>query len=149
MEILNRKARYDYEILDKYEAGIVLTGTEIKSIRRGSANLKDSYAIIKNGEVYLLNMYISEYKEGNIFNHDETRTRKLLLHKSEINKINDKISIKGLTLVPVKLYFAHGKAKIELAVARGKHTYDKKDAIKQRDIKRETDKILKDKIRKY
>lgn len=145
MEILNRKARYDYEILDKYEAGIVLTGTEIKSIRKGTANLKDSYAIVKNGEIYLLNMYIAEYKEGNIFNHDETRTRKLLLHKNEINKINDKISIKGLTLVPVKLYFVNGKAKIELAVARGKHTYDKKETIKQRDIDREMKKSLKGK----
>ena len=86
MEILNRKARYDYELLDKFEAGIVLTGTEIKSIRNGQANLKDSYAIIKNNEAYLLNMHISEYKQGNIFNHDETRTRKLLLHKNEIKK---------------------------------------------------------------
>ena len=143
MEILNKKARYDYEILDKYEAGIVLTGTEIKSIRNGQANLKDSYAIVKNGEVFLLNMHISAYKEGNIFNHDETRTRKLLLHKNEINKINDKISIKGLTLVPVKLYFLNGKAKIELAVARGKHTYDKKETIKQRDIEREMKKSMK------
>lgn len=146
MEILNRKARYDYEILDKYEAGIVLTGTEIKSIRKGNANLKDSYAVIKNSEVYLLNMYISEYKEGNIFNHEETRTRKLLLHKSEIRKINDKIKIKGLTLIPIRLYFSRGTAKIELAVARGKHTFDKKETIKQRDIKRETDKILKRRI---
>jgi SsrA-binding protein len=145
MEILNRKARYDYEILEKYEAGIVLTGTEIKSIRKGNANLKDSYAIIKNKEVYLINMFISEYKEGNIFNHEETRTRKLLLHKNEINKINDKISIKGLTLVPVKLYFVRGKAKIELAVARGKHTFDKKETIKQRDIDREMKKSLKGK----
>ncbi len=143
MEILNRKARYDYEILDKYEAGIVLTGTEIKSIRKGNANLKDSYAVVKNGEIYLLNMFISEYKEGNIFNHDETRTRKLLLHKNEILKINDKLKIKGLTLVPIKLYFNRGKAKIELAIARGKHTFDKKETIKQRDIKRETDRILK------
>ena len=143
MEILNRKARYDYELLDKYEAGIVLTGTEIKSIRNGQANLKDSYAIIKNGEAYLLNMHISEYKQGNQFNHDETRTRKLLLHKNEIKKINDKISIKGLTLVPVKLYFTNGKAKIELAIARGKHTYDKKETIKQRDIEREIKKSLK------
>ena len=143
MEILNKKARYDYELLDKYEAGIVLTGTEIKSVRNGSANLKDSYATIKNGEAYLLNMHISEYKQGNKFNHDETRTRKLLLHKNEIKKINDKISIKGLTLVPVKLYFKDGKAKIELAVARGKHTYDKKETIKQRDIDREVKKQLK------
>ena len=129
MEILNRKARYDYEILEKYEAGIVLTGTEIKSIRKGNANLKDSYAVIKNGEVFLLNMHVSEYKEGNIFNHEETRTRKLLLNKNEIKKINDKIAIKGLTLVPVKLYFVNGKLKVELAVARGKHTYDKKEII--------------------
>ena len=146
MEILNRKARYDYEVLDKYEVGIVLTGTEIKSIRNGNANLKDSYGVIKNGEIYLLNMHISEYKEGNIFNHDENRTRKLLLHKNEIKKISDKVSIKGLTLVPLKLYFSKGKAKIELAVARGKHTYDKKETIKQRDLEREMKKSLS---RKY
>ena len=143
MEILNKKARYDYELLDKYEAGIVLTGTEIRSIRNGQANLKDSYAVIKNGEIFLLNMHISAYKEGNIFNHDETRTRKLLLHKSEIKKISDKVQIKGLTLVPVKLYFVNGKAKIELAVARGKHTYDKKETIKQRDLEREMKKSIK------
>lgn len=143
MEILNRKARYDYELLDKFEAGIALTGTEIKSIRNGQANLKDSYAIIKNNEAYLLNMHISEYKQGNQFNHDETRTRKLLLHKNEIKKINDKVSIKGLTLVPVKLYFKNGKAKIELAIARGKHTFDKKETIKQRDIEREMKKSMK------
>lgn len=143
MEILNRKARYDYELLEKYEAGIVLTGTEIKSIRKGSANLKDAYAIIKNGEVFLLNMFISEYREGNIFNHDETRTRKLLLNRSEINKIQNKISLKGLTLVPIKLYFVRGKAKIEIAIARGKHTFDKKETIKQRDIDRDMKKSLK------
>ena len=143
MEILNKKARYDYELLDKYEAGLVLTGTEIKSIRNGQANLKDSYAIIKNGEAYLLNMHISEYKQGNQFNHEETRTRKLLLHKNEIKKINDKVSIKGLTLVPVKLYFKNGKVKIELSIARGKHTFDKKETIKQRDIEREMKKSMK------
>ena len=143
MEILNRKARYDYELLDKFEAGIVLTGTEIKSIRKGSANLKDSYAIVKNNEVFLLNMHISSYEQGNQFNHDETRTRKLLLHKKEIRKINESISIKGLTLVPVKLYFKDGLAKIELAIARGKHTYDKKETIKQRDIEREMKKQIK------
>ena len=143
MEILNRKAKYDYELLEKYEAGIELTGTEIKSIRNGQANLKDSYAVVKNNEIFLLNMHVSAYKEGNIFNHDETRTRKLLLHKSEIKKINDKVQIKGLTLVPVKLYFVNGRAKIELAVARGKHTYDKKETIKQRDIEREMKKSMK------
>ena len=147
MEILNRKARYDYEIFDRFEAGIVLTGTEIKSIRKGSANLKDSYAIIKNHEAFILNMYISEYKEGNIFNHDETRTRKLLLHKKEILKIEDKINIKGYTLIPIKLYFERGKAKLEIGIAKGKHTYDKKETIKQRDIDRDTKKILKEKFR--
>ena len=145
MEILNRKARYDYEIFDRFEAGIVLTGTEIKSIRKGSANLKDSYAIVKNHEVYILNMFVAEYKEGNIFNHEETRTRKLLLHKKEILKIEDKINIKGYTLIPIKLYFDKGKAKIELGIAKGKHTYDKKETIKQRDIERETQKMLKNK----
>ena len=143
MEIVNRKAKYDYEFLDKYEAGIVLTGTEIKSIRSGNANLKDSYAIVRNNEVFLLNMHISAYKQGNIFNHDEDRTKKLLLHKNEIKKINDKISIKGLTLVPYKLYFKDGFAKIELYVAKGKHTFDKKETIKQRDIEREVKKSLK------
>lgn len=145
MEILNRKARYDYEIFDRFEAGIVLTGTEIKSIRNGSANLKDSYAIVKNHEVYILNMFVAEYKEGNIFNHEETRTRKLLLHKKEILKIEDKMNIKGYTLIPIKLYFDKGKAKIELGIAKGKHTYDKKETIKQRDIERETQKMLKNK----
>ena len=143
MEINNRKVNFDYEIIDTYEAGIVLTGTEIKSIRLGKANLKDSYAIIKNDEIFLLNMHISSYEQGNRFNHEETRTRKLLLHKNEIKKINDKVSIKGLTLVPVKLYFSKGKAKIELAIARGKHTFDKKETIKQRDIEREMKKSMK------
>lgn len=147
MEILNRKAKYDYELLEKYEAGLVLTGTEIKSIRKGNANLKDSYAVVKNGEVFLLNMYISEYKEGNIFNHEETRTRKLLLNKNEIKKIDDKIRVKGLTLVPIKLYFVGGKAKIELAVARGKHTYNKKETIKQRDIDRDMKKSVKESLK--
>lgn len=145
MEIINRKARFDYDIIDKYEAGIVLTGTEIKSIRNGNANIKDSYGIIRNNEIFLLNMFISEYKEGNIFNHNETRTRKLLLHKNEIKKIDDKIKIKGFTLIPLKLYFVRGKVKVELAIARGKHTYDKKETLKQRDIDREMQKTLKGK----
>lgn len=146
MEILNRKARYDYEIEDTYEAGIVLTGTEIKSIREGKVNIKDSYAIIRNNEIYLLNTHISTYKEGNIFNHEETRIRKLLLHKNEIRKINDKIKIKGLTIVPLKVYFVRGKAKVEIGIARGKHTYDKKETIKQRDIDREMKKSLKERF---
>jgi SsrA-binding protein len=145
MEIVNRKAKYDYEIHDTYEVGIVLTGNEIKSVRKGSVNLKDSYVIIKNSEAYILNMHITNYDKSYI-NEDETRTRKLLLHKDEILKINDKISIKGFTLVPLKLYFKNGKAKLEIGVAKGKHTYDKKESIKERDIKRDTDKALKGKF---
>ena len=145
MEILNRKARYDYEIHDTYEVGIVLTGNEIKSVRKGSVNLKDSYIIIKNSEAYILNMHITNYDKA-VFKEEETRTRKLLLHKDEIIKINDKISIKGFTLVPLRLYFKNGKAKLEIGVAKGKHTFDKKESIKERDIKRDTDKALKGKF---
>ncbi len=143
MEILNRKARFDYEIFDTYEAGIALTGTEIKSIRNGNANIKDCYAIIKNNEAYILNMYIKEYAEGNIFNHDETRTRKLLLHKKEIYKMRDAIDREGYTLIPLKLYFKGNKAKLEIGVARGKKTYDKRESIKERDIKRDIAKNFK------
>ncbi len=137
MEILNRKARYDYLIEDTFEAGIVLTGTEIKSIRLGKANIKDSYAIIRNNEIYLLNTHISVYDKGNIFNHDETRTRKLLMHKSEILKLNNKIILDGYTLIPLKIYFKNGRAKVEIGLCRGKKNFDKRDAIKERDIKRE------------
>lgn len=137
MEIQNRKARCDYEILEEIEAGIALTGTEIKSIRLGNANLKDSYALIKDNEVFLLGMHISPYKEGNQFNHDELRTRKLLLHKKEILKLKNKIVLNGNTLVPIKLYFKGNKAKILLGLAKGKKTYDKRETIKQRDIERE------------
>lgn len=143
IEINNKKARFDYEIIDEIEAGIVLTGTEIKSIRCGNANLKDSYAIIKNNEVFLLGMHISPYKEGNIFNHDELRTRKLLLHKKETLKINNKLVLDGYTLVPIKLYFVKNKAKILLGIARGKKNYDKREAIKKRDIDRELKKQYK------
>ena len=143
MEILNRKAKFDYEIEDTIEAGIVLTGTEIKSIRQGKANLKDSYAIIKNNEVFILGMHISKYDEGNIFNHDEVRTRKLLLHKKEILKLNNKLTLEGYTLVPIKLYFVKNKAKILLGVAKGKKLYDKRESIKKRDIEREIKKQYK------
>ena len=143
IEINNKKARFDYELLDTYEAGIVLTGTEIKSIREGNCNLKDSYVVIRKNEAYIINMHISEYKEGNIFNHNETRTRKLLLHKKEILKLNDKISINGFTIVPVKLYFKGNKAKILIAIARGKKTYDKRETIKKRDVERDLRKRLK------
>ena len=137
MEINNRKAKYDYQIFEEIEAGIVLTGTEIKSIRQGKANLKDSYATIKKGEALLLNMHISPYEQGNIFNHEETRTRKLLLHKKEILKLQDKIKLEGFTLVPLKLYLKKNKAKILLGVAKGKKTYDKRETIKQRHIERD------------
>ena len=143
MEILNRKARYDYEIEDTYEAGIVLTGTEIKSIREGKVNIKDSYAMIRNNEIYLLNTHISQYKEGNIFNHEEDRTRKLLLHKREILKLRDKLEKDGYTIVPLKIYFVKNKAKVQLGLAKGKKTYNKKETIKERDIKREMEKSLK------
>ena len=143
MEILNKKANYDYNIEDTIEAGIVLVGTEIKAIREGRANLKDSYAIIKNNEVYLLNMHISQYKEGNQFNHDEKRTRKLLLHKKEIKKLQNKLEIEGYTLVPLKLYFVKNRAKILLGVAKGKKNYDKRETIINRDEMREARKMLK------
>ena len=143
MEIINRVARHDYFILDEYECGIALTGTEIKSIREGKANIKDSYGIVKNGEVFLLNMFISPYKEGNIFNHKETRTRKLLLHKSEIRKLNDSVKLDGNTLIPLKLYFVKNRAKILLGVCKGKKNYDKRETIKERDIKRDISKKLK------
>ena len=143
MEICNRKARHDYFIEDIYEAGISLTGTEIKSVRLGNANIKDSYAIIKKHEVFLLNMFISPYKEGNIFNHNETRTRKLLLHKKEIKKLEDKLEMQGLTLIPLKLYLKNNKLKVELGLCRGKKNYDKRESIKERDVKRNLEKALK------
>lgn len=137
MEINNRKAKYDYNILEEIECGIELKGTEVKSIRNGSVNLKDSYAIIKNGEAYLLNTHISLYEEGNIFNHEETRTRKLLLHKKEILKLNDKIRIEGYTLIPLKMYFVKNKVKVLLGICKGKKLYDKRETIKKRDMERE------------
>ena len=143
IEINNRKAKYDYEILEAYEAGIALTGTEIKSIRMGKANLQDSYAIVKKNELFLLNMHISEYKEGNIFNHNETRTRKLLMHKKEILKLRDAIEKEGNTIVPLKLYFKGNYAKILIGLAKGKKNYDKREAIKERDTQREMKKDFK------
>ncbi len=137
MVIENRKARFDYFIEETYEAGIVLKGTEIKSIREGKCNLKDSYALIKNNEAFLLNFHISSYEKGNLFNHEETRTRKLLLHKKEILKLRSKLDIEGYTLVPLKLYFKDGVAKVLIGVAKGKKDYDKRESIKQKDIERE------------
>ncbi len=143
MEILNKRAKFDYFIEEEIEAGIVLTGTEIKSIRNGNCNIKDCYGIVKNGEIYLLNMYIGEYKEGNLFNHQETRSRKLLLHKKEIKKISQQIELNGLTLVPLKGYFKDNHFKILLGICRGKKTYDKRETIKNRDAQREALKNIK------
>ena len=143
MEILNRRARFDYVIEDEYEAGIVLTGTEIKSIRLGKVNLKDSYAIIRNEEVFLLNTHISSYDHGNIFNHEEERTRKLLLHKREIKKLQNKVMLEGYTLIPLKIYFVRGRAKVLIGVCKGKKNYDKRESIKERDIARENAKTYK------
>ncbi len=143
MEVLNRRAHFDYFILEEIEAGVALTGTEIKSIRNGNCNIKDSYGIVKNGEIFLLNMYIGEYKEGNIFNHSETRSRKLLLHKKEIKKISQEITLNGYTLVPLKGYFKENKFKILLGICKGKKTYDKRETIKNRDIERDVKKNLK------
>ena len=137
MEILNRQANHNYFVSDTYEAGIALTGTEIKSIRMGKCNIKDSYAIIKNIEIFLLNAHISAYDKGNIFNHEETRTRKLLLHKKEILKLMNNFNLDGYTLIPLKIYFVKGRAKVLLGVCKGKKNYDKKETLKERDIQRE------------
>lgn len=143
MEINNRVASHNYFITDTIETGIALTGTEIKSLRLGKCNIKDSYAVIKNNEVFLLNTHIAHYEKGNIFNHEETRTRKLLLHKKEILKLNNKVTIEGYTLIPIKIYFKNGLAKVLLGVCKGKKNYDKKESLKEKDIARELQKEIK------
>lgn len=144
MEILNRKAHYDYIIEETYESGIVLTGTEIKSVRQGKANIKDSYAIIKKEEAYLLNAHISSYEQGNRFNHEENRTRKLLLHKSEIKKMRNKLELEGYTLVPLKMYFKNNRLKVLIGVCKGKKNYDKRQTIKKRENDIEMRKTLRE-----
>ncbi len=139
----NRKARHEYQIVQTYEAGIVLKGTEVKSLRQGKANLSDSYATIKNGEVWLINAHISVYDQGNINNHDPLRERKLLFNKNEIRKLTSKTKEKGLTLVPLKLYFKNGKVKVDLALAQGKKVYDKREDIAKRDLQREYQRKIK------
>ena len=136
MEILNRKASFNYFIQEEIECGIVLTGTEIKAIREGKANIKDSYAIIRNNECYLLNMHISKYDEGNIFNHEENRTRKLLLHKKEILRLKTSLEQEGLTLIPIRLYFKDNKLKVSLGICKGKKLYDKREDLKRKDAER-------------
>src|SRR5208283_986523 len=134
---LNRAASHNYFLLEKFEAGVALRGTEVKSIREGQANLKDSYGLIKDGEAFLLNVHIGPYSHGNIANHDATRTRKLLLRKEEVRKLLTKTQIKGHTLIPVRLYFRNGRVKCELAVAKGKQDWDKRETEKRREADRE------------
>ena len=139
----NKKARHDYQILETIEAGLVLTGTEIKSVRVRRINLKDGFAQIHNGQAWLMNVHISEYTQGNRFNHDPLRARKLLLHKKEIQKLTGQTSEKGITIVPLKVYLKHGFAKVLLGIAKGKHDYDKRETIKKRDQEREIRRTLK------
>ena len=143
----NRKARHDYFIHEAYEAGLELFGTEVKSLRAGKANLKDSYAEIKNGELFLQNMHISPYEQGNIFNHEPLRPKRLLMHKGEILKLFGKTREKGFTLIPLKVYFKRGRAKVELALASGKHTYDKRQDLAKKAAQRDIDRAMKDRQR--
>ncbi len=142
--VRNRKARYEYFVEDTLEAGISLTGTEVKSLRLGRANLQDSYAAIRNGEVFVYNLHISPYEMGNRFNHEPLRPKKLLLHRYEINKLMATTQRQGLTLVPLSLYFKRGKVKVELAIVRGKKLYDKRDDIAKKDAMRQIDRKMKD-----
>jgi SsrA-binding protein len=139
----NRKARHDYEILSRYETGIVLRGTEVKSLRAGLANLKDSYATVEGGEVFLHKVHISPYGGGNRFNHEPERRRKLLLHRAEIRRLIGKTQQQGLTLVPLKIYFRGGKAKVELALVRGKKQYDKRQDIARRQAQRDMERAFR------
>ncbi len=136
VELKNKKAYFDYFVESEIEAGIELLGTEIKSIRLGKANLKDTFARIKNDEVYIINMFIAKYEKANVFNHEERRERKLLLHRNEIMKLKDKVKLDGYSLIPLKLYFKGNHAKILLGLCKGKKLYDKRETIKQRDIER-------------
>jgi SsrA-binding protein len=139
----NRKASYNYHLEERVEAGIILTGTETKSLRKGAANLNDSYALVKPDAVYLLNCHIPPYEGGNRYNHDPLRTRKLLLHKHEIQKLQGRTEAKGYSLIPTKIYFLRGRAKVELALAKGKKKYDKRESIKRREQDREAEMAIK------
>ena len=143
MVTVNRQAYHDYEVERTIEAGISLVGTEIKSIREGRVNLRGSYALARNGELWLENAHIAVYEHGNRYNHEPTRNRKLLLHRREINQLLSRVEQKGLTLIPLKLYLKGGKAKIELGLCRGKKLYDKRDAIAERDSKREIERTFR------
>ncbi|MFI3284183.1 MAG: SsrA-binding protein SmpB [Erysipelotrichaceae bacterium] len=139
----NRKASHEYFLEDRYEAGLVLTGTEIKSVRQGKVQFKDSYISFNDGQAYIKEMHIAAYDHGNQFNHDETRIRKLLLNRAEIKKLSQKVKVQGFTVVPVRLYLKNGLAKMEIALAKGKDLYDKRQTQKERDVKRELEKALK------
>lgn len=139
----NRRARHDYEILETWEAGLVLTGTEVKALREGRANLTDAFGVINDGEVFLLNLHIGAYGQGNVFNHEPTRTRKLLLHKREIRRLIGSVERQGLTLVPLDLYFRRGRVKARLALVRGKQQHDKREDLKRRDAEREIARVLR------
>ena len=139
----NKKAFHDYFIEENYEAGIVLVGTEVKSIRNGKVNLKDSYGVFKNGELFLINMHISPYEKGNIFNKDPLRTRKLLLHKAEIRKLENQVKMKGYTIMPLKVYLKGSLVKVEIGLARGKKLYDKRQDIAKKDAQREAQRDFK------
>jgi SsrA-binding protein len=141
--VSNRKARHEYEILETLEAGIVLLGTEVKALRQGRANIQDAYAVVENGEVWLRNMHISPYEFGNRFNHDPLRPRKLLLHKREILRLYGKTRERGLTLIPLRVYFKRGRAKVELALVRGKKLYDRRAEIAEREARRQLERVLK------
>ena len=143
MEILNRKASFNYFIEESIECGIELTGCEVKSIRAGSCNIKDSYAIIRNNEIFIINAFIKKYEQGSTFNTEETRKRKLLLHKKEILKLRDKLEKEGYTLIPLKVYFVKNKVKILLGICKGKKSYDKRESLKEKDIKRKLEVQLK------
>lgn len=145
----NRKARHEYQIIENFEAGLVLTGTEVKSLRAGRANLQDSFARVDNAELFLYNMHISPYDQGNQFNHEPKRTRKLLMHKNEIMRLLGKSREKGLALIPLKVYFKRGIAKVDLALAKGKKTYDRRSDLAARDAKREIDRAIKERAKMY
>ena len=139
----NKRATHDYHVLDRWEAGIVLTGTEVKSLRNGKANLVDAYGIVKDGEIFLLNLHIAPYEQGNMFNHEPTRTRKLLLHKREILRLIGSVEREGLTLIPLELYFSRGKAKVSLALGKGKKLHDKREDARKREDEREMARALR------
>jgi SsrA-binding protein len=146
--VQNRRARHEYHILEHHEAGIELQGTEVKSLREGHITLKDSYADVEEGEMFLVGVHINPYEQGNIYNHEPERTRRLLMHKREILKLGARVAEKGLTLIPLRLYFKDGRVKVEIGLCQGKHTIDKRETLREREVKRELDRATKQAPRK-